>query len=257
MCEPEYLFPVILLNLPVVYTLVTDQVDARMFAFSYVLCGIFQGYINSGLYYISDIVFTGKVIDDDEWKKNRFYDNVVHNTDSTYLYALGSIAYFSCVIVPDSIRWSFVYPGHTILLLQMLYLFLLHDFFFTTMHYTVHKIPHMRIVHMKMHHECPFRIALGRCAIATEGVEGLFLDLYSATFSTYVIGCFLRPFYGYIWVPYYSGFSFWSMYTHSGKNKYHLIHHTTAPYSNYGLYYFTDYFMGTLDMRSHASSVTE
>jgi len=89
MCEPEYLFPVILLNLPVVYTLVTEQVDARMFAFSYVLCGIFQGYINSGLYYISDIVFTGKVIDDDEWKKNRFYDNVIHNTDSTYLYALG------------------------------------------------------------------------------------------------------------------------------------------------------------------------
>jgi len=249
-CQPHCLSAAILLNLPTIYTLCSNRFDAHIFVFSYFLCGIFQGCINSGLYYISDIAFSGKVIDEDEWKKNRFYDNVIYNTDTTYFYALGSMAYFSCVVVPDTLRWSFDFPGYASVAIQFFYVILFHDLFFTTMHYGVHKIPPLRTVHIKMHNECPFRIAGGRCAIATESFEGIFLDLYSATFATYIIGYLFQPFYGYLWIPYYSAYSFWSMYIHTGKNKYHLIHHTTTPYSNYGLYYFTDYLIGTLDITS-------
>ena len=120
---------------------------------------------------------------------------------------------------------------------------------FTIIHYIVHKNTKFKISHFKYHHDCDFNVGLSRCAIAAEGYEALFRDLLSAYISTYIIGLFGYNFYGYIWIIYYSLYSLWAMYVHTGKNKYHLIHHTTNPQSNYGLYYISDFLIGTLYLK--------
>jgi len=244
----EYFTHFLLVNSPLIYTIYTNQFNTQIFLFSYFLCGFFQGFINTVLYYISDILFFGKLVDVNEWKKTKFYEIVVYNTDATYLYVIGAMAYTSYTVVPKSLQWTLEYPGYTISSLQLIYLFFLHDIFFYIIHFGVHKIRCLRIPHLKWHHECPFEIGNSRCAIATEGSEGLLRDLYSATIPTYIISYFHGPFYGYNWILYYSFYSFWAMYIHTGKNKYHLIHHSNNSFSNYGLYYLSDFLMGTLKL---------
>lgn len=245
----EYLAHFILVNSPVLYTIHNNNFNINTFLFSYLVCGIFQGVINSVLYYVSDILFFGKPIDVGEWKKTVFYNLVVYNTDATYLYVIGAMSYTSLTVIPNPIKWTLVYPGYKTMMLQLFYLFILHDMFFTFIHYWVHKIKYYRLNHLKWHHECPFHIGSSRCAIATEGVEGLLRDLYSATIPTYIISYFSSPFYGYTWLVYYSVYSFWAMYIHTGVNLYHKLHHTKNSNRNYGLYYISDYIMGTLELK--------
>jgi hypothetical protein len=244
--QPMYMSHFALFNIPLFYTIYNNTFDIYVFAFSYFTCGILQGVINSILYYVSDILFFGKPINTDEWKATKFYDLVVYNTDATYLYVIGSMAYSSMTVIPEKMQWTLVYPGFTISILQLLQLCVLHDIFFTFIHYTVHKIESLRISHLKWHHECPFHIGSSRCAIATEGIEGLFRDLYSATIPTYIISFFGQPFYGYNWLLYYSVYSFWAMYIHTGVNVYHKLHHMENSRRNFGLYYISDYVLGTL-----------
>jgi len=248
--EPMYLLHFILFNSPVLYQIYKNKFEMKIFIFSYLIGGIFQGFINTFLYYLSDKYFFGKEIDIKKWSSTSFYNLVIYNTDSLYLYVLGSMVYISLSILPESIKWTLKYPGLENCIYQFLYLFLLHDILFTIIHYTVHKITYLRTSHIKLHHECPFEIGSSRCAIATEGVEGLIRDLYSATIPTYIIGILgIGNFYAYTWILYYSLYSFWAMYIHTGVNNYHKIHHLNNSSSNYGLYYITDYLIGTLKLK--------
>ena len=243
---PEYLFHFLIVNSPIAYTLYNNTFNINIFCVAYLGCGILQGIINSILYYVSDILFFGKQIDINLWKKTNFYNLSVYNTDATYLYVIGAMAYTSLTIVPESMRWTISYPGYWIILLQIFNLFILHDVFFTFIHYFVHKIKYFRIPHLKWHHDCPFDIGSSRCATATEGIEGLFRDLYSAFIPTYIISYCGIPFSCYTWIIYYSLYSFWAMYIHTGVNIYHKIHHSANYNLNYGIYYITDYLIGTL-----------
>jgi len=245
---PEYILYFIVLNSPVFYKVYHSSFEPGLFLFSYVYCGGIQGIINSVLYYISDVFFFGKLVGD-EWKQTKFYDVVIQNSDAAYLYILGTTVYTSCTILPKTLQWTFVFPGYANMLLQLFYVSLLHDGVFTFIHYWVHKVSWLRISHLKWHHECPFHIGNSRCALAASGLEALIRDLYSAFIPTYIIGFCGIPFYAHNWIIYYSLYSFWAMYVHTGKNKYHLIHHTTNSFSNYGLYYLTDYMIGTLRLK--------
>jgi sterol desaturase/sphingolipid hydroxylase (fatty acid hydroxylase superfamily) len=207
------------------------------------------GVINAYSYHLSDILFYGKPLDIEKWKKTQFYELVIYNGDSTYMYTLGGMAYMSLKTFPECIRWTLEFPGMTPVLLQLFLLFIMHDFFFYGIHYYVHKLPKYRVLHLKWHHECPFDVGSSRCALATEGYEGLLRDLYSATIPTYIISFCGYPFYGYIWIFYYSIYSFWAMYVHTGVNVYHNLHHSINSSRNYGLYYISDYVFGTLDCR--------
>lgn len=244
-----YILHFVVFNSPLIYTIYNNTFNLNIFIFSYLGCGLFQGIINTFLYYISDICFFGKIIDVEEWKKTNFYNLVIYNTTSTYLYILGSSAYISLTTVPEYMRWKLIKPSTNQLLLQFSLLIILHDIFFTLIHYIIHRVKYLRLNHLKWHHECPFNIGNSRCAIATEGVEGLIRDLYSAIIPTYIIGMCGIPFYGYIWILYYSLYSFWAMYIHTGVNIYHNLHHTSNSSRNYGLYYICDYFLGTLDLK--------
>ena len=104
-------------------------------------------------------------------------------------------------------------------------------FFFALVHYILHKVRFLRSSHFKFHHDCSFKVGSSRCAIASEGGEALFRYLLSATVPTYIIGLLSFNFYGYLLVLYYSAYSFWAMYVHTGVNTYHALHHgkKTAP----------------------------
>lgn len=225
------------------------EFDMYNVVFSYLFCGVIQGFINTALYSICDWCFFGKEIDIQKWSQTVMYKDVVFNTDSTYLYILGGIAYISVKLLPEQIRWSLDYPGYQICLLQLLLLSLMHDFFFALVHYILHKVSFLRLPHFKFHHDCSFEVGSSRCAIASEGGEALFRDLLSATVPTYIIGLLSFNFYGYLWVLYYSAYSFWAMYVHTGVNTYHALHHGKKQNRNYGLYYITDFVFGTLDLK--------
>ncbi len=247
---PPYIGNFIILNTPLIYTIVNKTFDWNTFLFSYIGCGIIQGgIINAYLYYISDVFFYGKPLDIEKWKKTEFYELVIYNGDSTYIYGLGAMAYSSLKILPTGIRWTLEYTNIHSMIIQLFLLFILHDFFFYFIHYYVHKFKYFRIQHLKWHHECPFDIGSSRCAIATEGFEGLLRDIYSATLPTYIISYCGLPFYGYNWILYYSLYSLWAMYIHTGVNVYHRLHHNANSRNNYGLYYISDYVFGTLDLK--------
>ena len=59
-----YLGQFLICNTPLVYTIYNKTFNLQIFIFSYVGCGILQGFINSILYYVSDIYFFGKRIDE-------------------------------------------------------------------------------------------------------------------------------------------------------------------------------------------------
>lgn len=247
--SPETLSFFVIINTPLVYTIYDNTFTMNNFVFAYLGCGILQGVINFILYHVSDILFFGKPIDVNSWKKTNFYEVVVFNIDAAYIFVLGALVYTSLTVVPESIRWTMVYPGYTSIILQVLLLAILHDFLFTIIHYVVHKIKYLRIPHLKWHHECPFDIGTSRCAVSSPGIEALVRDIYSAIIPTYILGYFGLPFYGNIWIFYYTLYSFWAMYIHTGVNVYHNLHHSKNPNLNYGLYYITDYFMGTLVLK--------
>jgi len=248
---PDYLLLFIILNGSLPYTLYNNTFDTSIFVYCYLFCGIIQGFINNFLYYASDILFFGKPVDAEVWKKTDFYKIVVNNSDAIYLYLLGAVTYTSLTTLPESIRWTMVYPGYKSICLQVLLVTILHDIFFALIHYTIHKVKYFRIPHLKWHHECPFNIGNSRCALSSLGEEALLRDLYSGIIPTYILGYFGLPFYGHIWIYYYSFYSFWAMYSHSGANIYHNLHHSKNPNLNYGLYYITDYFMGTLVLKGN------
>jgi sterol desaturase/sphingolipid hydroxylase (fatty acid hydroxylase superfamily) len=163
-----------------------------------------------------------------------------------YYYIIGATAYTCLTVVPKSIRWTLDFPGYNVMFLQILLTTIIHDFFFALVHYIIHKVPKLRISHLKIHHECPFDIVNSRCVLASNGAEAVFRDLYTVVLPTFIIGYFGMPYYVYTWLIYYSLYSFWAMYIHSGVNAYHRIHHSETPNLNYGLYYITDYLLGTL-----------
>jgi hypothetical protein len=233
-------------NAPLAYTIYNNTFDMNIFIATYIGFGIGQGIINTCLYYVSDVCFFGKKIDIDSFKKTIFYEYITLNLDTVYLYLLGAITYTASTVVPESIRWTFIFPGYKYIFLQIFLVSILHDIFFTLIHYVVHKIPYLRLTHMKIHHDCPFDIVNSRCAISATGEEALIRDLYSAVLPTYIVGYFGMPFYAPSWILYYSVYSLWAMYVHSGVNIYHRIHHSKTPNVNYGLYYITDYLIGTL-----------
>lgn len=223
--------------------------DIHRVAFSYLFCGVIQGLINSAFYPICDRCFFGKEIDIKQWSQTVMYKDAVFNTDSAYLYILGGIAYISVKFLPEQIRWSLDYPGYQVCLLQLLMIFIMHDILFTLVHYVVHKVSFLRVSHFKFHHDCPFEVANSRCTVASEGGEALVRDLLTAVVPTYILGALSINFYGYLWVLYYSIYSFWALYVHTGVNRYHALHHGIKPHRNYGLYYITDFFIGTLDLK--------
>ena len=234
------------LNSPLAYTIYNNTFNFDIFVVSYLVCGILQGVIATFLYYIVDILIVGKPLDVENWKKTKFYQVVTYNLDATYIYILGASTYTALTVVPESIRWTLVYPGYKSIMLQVLLIAILHDFFFTTIHYAIHKIPYFRVIHIQIHHKCPFEIGSSRCAISSIGLEALVRDLFSLIIPTYIIGYFGLPFYGHIWIFYYSLYILWAMYSHTGLDVYHTLHHSKNPELNYGLYFITDYFMGTL-----------
>jgi len=242
----EYLFFFIFINTPLAYTIYNNTFDMRIFLITYIGFGIGQGVINAFLYYVSDVCFFGKKVDMDVYKKTIFYNFITENLDSVYFYVLGATTYTALTIVPESIRWTLDFPGYNMMFLQILCVALLHDVFFTIIHYVVHKIPYLRLPHMKIHHDCPFDIVNSRCAVSAIGAEALLRDLYSAVLPTYIVSYFGMPFYAPSWILYYSVYSLWAMYVHSGVNAYHRIHHSKTPNLNYGLYYLSDYLLGTL-----------
>jgi sterol desaturase/sphingolipid hydroxylase (fatty acid hydroxylase superfamily) len=239
---------ILVFNSPLVYSFYINTFDWYTIAYAYLFCGLFQGAINGGLYYVSDVCFAGKDINTDEWKKNTLYKTIMLNTDSTYIYILGAASYISLTSVPQSMQWTFVFPGYAEVAIQLSGLFILHDILFTLIHYIVHKVGSLRKDHLKWHHECPLEVGSSRCAVAATGVEALARDLYSAIIPTYIIGLCGLPFYAHLWVPYYSIYSLWAMYIHTGLNTYHRLHHTKNSNRNYGLYYITDYALGTLEL---------
>lgn len=240
---------ILLFNSPLAYSLYTNTLDPYMVAYSYLFCGLFQGAVIGCLYYVSDVFFAGRDINTEEWKKNPLYKTIMLNTDSTYIYILGAASYNSLTAVPQSMQWTFVFPGYKELALQVAGVVILHDILFTFIHYVVHKVGHLRKDHLKWHHECPLEVGSSRCALAATGVEALARDLYSAIIPTYILGACGLPFYAPLWVPYYSAYSLWAMYIHTGLNTYHRLHHTKNSNRNYGLYYLTDYVLGTLELR--------
>jgi sterol desaturase/sphingolipid hydroxylase (fatty acid hydroxylase superfamily) len=242
----ESIFFFTAMNGSLAYTLYNNTFKMDIFVFSYLICGILQGTINSILYYLVDVLIVGKPLDVEAWKKTKFYQMVVYNLDGGYIYILGGSTYTALTLAPESMQWTLVYPGYKSIILQVLLLALLHDFFFTTIHYAVHKIPYFRAPHFQIHHNCPFEIGSSRCAISSTGNEALVRDLYSGIIPTYIISYFFMPFYGYIWIYYYSIYTLWAMYSHTGLSFYHTLHHSKNPELNYGLYFITDYFMGTL-----------
>lgn len=249
------LFLTAVFNAPLVYHIYTHQFDFQIFAYSYLGCGILQGVINHYLYKVSDTFFFGKPIDMNLWKANPFYEIATFNAQISYANSIGYNVYNSLTIFPTPIKWTLEYPGLWPIAKQLTVIILLHDFFFATTHIILHKIPRLRIPHIALHHNCPFHIGSSRCAIAGDSPEVFIRDLYSLFVSCYLSYYFTgSPFYAYLWIPYYSAYSFWAMYIHTGVNAYHRLHHGTRPNRNYGLYYITDYLIGTLDLKEVSES---
>ena len=244
----NYIGLFVILNTPLLYTIYNNTFDLYTVIFCYLYCGIFQGIINTFLYKVSDVFFHGKPIDMEAWKATRFYKHVIFNTDSVYLYILGATTYMALTVLPESIKWTYAPIGYTEIIAQLGIVAVLHDVLFTLFHYIIHKVPSLRVKHLKYHHDCPLELGSSRCTVASDGIEALVRDLYSSFIPTLIIGCFGMPFNSYLWVPYYSFYSLWAMYVHTGVNKYHRLHHTTNSSRNYGLYYITDYLVGTLDL---------
>ena len=242
---------VLLLNSPLLYHIYTNQIDYTIFIYSYIGCGLVQGSINHHLYQLSDILFFGKPIDLKLWKSNPFYELATFNAQISYANTIGCNVYNALTIMPKPVQWTIMFPGWTIIVKQVAAVALLHDFFFTMSHIIIHKIPYLRTPHMKLHHDCPFNIGSSRCAVAGDSSEVAVRDLYSLFVSCYLCYYFTgSPFYAYLWMPYYSAYSFWAMYVHTGVNVYHGLHHGNRPNRNYGLYYVTDFLIGTLDLTS-------
>ena len=230
----------LLINSPLIYSIYNKSFTFNAFFYSYICCGLIQGIINNYLYQISDYVLTP--LDKNAWVKSPFYKQTMLVADATYLYGVGSTVYLSTVVISEPYKWSFEYPGALSILKQFALLIIIHDFVFYGIHYVVHKIPSLRHDHMKKHHDCPLNIASSRCALSSNESEAFVRDLLSAIVGTYFIG-----FYGYLWMPYYTFYSFWAMYLHTGVNQYHKMHHSNRPMRNYGIYYLSDYLLNTLD----------
>jgi hypothetical protein len=102
----EYGLNIFVLNIPLLYTIVYGTFDTNIFLFSYLFTGLFQGCITSLFYKICDSLYSTKTTNFNEWKTTKFYDNVVLNFDSAYLYAVGSSVYGALTFVPSCIRWE-------------------------------------------------------------------------------------------------------------------------------------------------------
>ena len=246
--DKYHFFGFILLNSPLLYSIYNKTFTYNAFMYSYLLCGVLQGIVNNYLYTLSDYIFHKKSVDLKEWSIQSIYKQVTLVSDVTYLYGIGSMTYMSIVVIPEPYRWNFMYPGIFNIMKQLSMLIAIHDFIFYGVHYIVHKIPSLRHSHMKIHHECPFEIGSSRCALASNESEAFVRDLLSAIVSTYFIN-----FYAHIWILYYTFYSFWAMYLHTGANKYHLLHHSKKSMRNYGLYYLSDYVFNTLDYSENYS----
>lgn len=245
----EYAMNIIILNAPLMYTIYYSTFNINIFLFSYLCTGLLQGCITSLLYKICDNLYSKKTTNFEKWKVTQFYDNVVLNFDSAYLYAIGSTVYGSLTIVPQSIKWELECISLYNFCIQFILLGLLHDIFFTFFHYIIHKIPILKKSHYELHHKCPIDIGSSRCTYSSSGLEALFRDLYTAFIPTYLMGYFGLKFNAYVWMPYYTLYTFWSLYIHTGQNVYHSLHHSSKSTRNYGIYYITDYVIGTLELK--------
>ncbi len=244
----EYALNILILNTPLLYTLYYSTFDINIFLFSYLCTGLFQGCITTLLYKVCDSLYSTKTTDFNEWKKTPFYNNVILNFDSAYLYAIGSSVYGSLMCLPSSIKWNIEKISLYDACIQLCILGLLHDIFFTFVHYIIHKVPILKESHFELHHKCPIHIGSSRCTYSSSGLEALFRDMYTAFIPTFVMGYFGLPFNAYIWMPYYTIYTFWSLYIHTGHNVYHNLHHSKKSTRNYGIYYITDYLIGTLEL---------
>ena len=240
--DPWHFYGIFFVNAPLIYSIYNNTFTFNAFCYSYLLCGVGQGVINNYLYILSDYAFHEKPPNLQAWLKLPISKQVILLSDATYLYAIGSMVYMSSVTIPEPYRWNYTYPGIYSIMQQLFMIMIIHDFVFYGIHYIVHKIPYLRHSHMKLHHECPFEIGGGRCILAANESEGFVRDLFSAIVSTYFVN-----FYGHAWMLYYTCYSLWAMYIHTGANKYHLLHHSNRPMRNYGLYYLSDYVFNTLD----------
>jgi hypothetical protein len=68
----DYLITFFILNTPLVYTIYNNIFDMRIFINAYIVCGIIQGIIISMLYFTSDMLFFGKKIDIEAFKKTGY-----------------------------------------------------------------------------------------------------------------------------------------------------------------------------------------
>jgi len=240
--DKYHFFGFFLLNSPLFYSLYNKTFTYNAFVYSYIYCGIFQGIINHYLYILCDYVFNKKPIDIIKWSNTPFYDRTRIVSDVAYMHAIGSIVYASMVVIPEPYKWTFIYPGIFNIIKQLTLVCIIHDFVFYGIHYVVHKVPCLRNDHIKLHHECPLHIGGSRCALSSNESEAYVRDLFSAIFSTYFVN-----FYAPIWMVYYTLYSFWAMYLHTGANVYHKLHHSNRPMRNYGIYYISDYVLNTLN----------
>jgi len=245
--DHEYALNIVMLNLPLAYSIYYSFFDINIFLFSYVITGFMQGCVTSLLYKICDRMFTKPNVD--EWIKTSFYDNVILNYDSAYLYAIGSSVYTCLLCLPSKFLWTFHIESVNVLSIQLILLFLLHDIFFYIVHYIIHKVPLLRKIHYSIHHKCPLHIGSSRCTYSSSGLEALSRDLYTLIIPTMIISYYYYPFNAYIWIPYYTFYTFWSFYIHTGINEYHNLHHSKISNRNYGLYYISDYIFGTLEFK--------
>jgi sterol desaturase/sphingolipid hydroxylase (fatty acid hydroxylase superfamily) len=244
----EYGLNIFLLNIPLLYTIIYGTFNINIFLFSYLFTGLFQGCVTSLLYKICDSLYSTKTTDFNEWKKSTFYDNVTLNFDSAYLYAIGASVYGALTFIPSCIRWELKSITLYDACIQLCLLALLHDVFFTLTHYIIHKVPILRQSHIELHHKCPIDIASSRCTYSSSGLEALFRDLYTAFIPTFLMGYLGLTFNAYVWAPYYTMYTYWSLYIHTGHNIYHTLHHSKRSTRNYGIYYITDYLIGTLEL---------
>jgi hypothetical protein len=241
--NPKNVVTVLLLNYGLLYTLYNHTFDKDAFVFSYLYCGIGQGFINAFLHAMLDYI-QGNHLDTSEWKQDKYIKYVDYSKGAAYMVAIPGLVYNSLTIMPR--LWSFDFPGWSAVLFQGTYSILFFDLIFYMVHYTIHKIPKFRIPHLKIHHGCDVKKYAGHCTIAGEPLESLIRDLLTVYIPTHCIPGGI--FYAWLWVPYYSMYSWWALYVHSGRNNYHTLHHTKHPDQNFGLFYLWDYLFRTLTL---------
>ena len=116
------------------------------------------------------------------------------------------------------------------------------DIGFYFVHYLFHTIPYLQKKHA-YHHDCDMKTVGSLCTLDDDYFEAFLRDYLPVVLSSFL--CY--DFHIYTYNLFYIIYTWWAFYIHSTLNTYHSNHHKYYN-CNYGVFYITDYIMGSIQL---------